>query len=137
MHPHLHQHLHLHALINPSTPPHHHTPLPQYTVEDLPAVPVRTLPCSATCAEFHPSDPTLLLLGTAKGCAEWWALGTLERVGEVQPRQQALLEVQVTRVAWAPDASAIGGWRCWAPDALVHLLHASSPAAVSRVLKGP
>jgi hypothetical protein len=50
----------------------------------------------------------LAQVGMPKGTAEWWSLANMERVGELRPRLQQLLEVQVTRVAWAPDATAIG-----------------------------
>ncbi|XP_010524852.1 PREDICTED: topless-related protein 3-like isoform X2 [Tarenaya hassleriana] len=95
-----------------------------WSVEDLPTKVALSLhlESAATSMDFHPSQQTLLLVGSAAGEIILWELAVRERLASKpfkvwdmpncsSPFQASMVNkkpISVTRVAWSPDGSFIG-----------------------------
>ncbi|KAF3787797.1 TOPLESS protein [Nymphaea thermarum] len=95
-----------------------------YTLDDLPKNVARTLSQGSTVMsmDFHPTQQTILLVGTNVGDIALWEVGARERLvvkifkvwdhGAVSMPLQAALSkepgVSVNRVIWSPDGSLFG-----------------------------
>ncbi|CAN6449923.1 unnamed protein product [Victoria cruziana] len=95
-----------------------------YTLDDLPKNVARTLSqgSAAMSMDFHPTQQTILLVGTNVGDVALWEVGSRERLAQKNfklwdqanvsmPLQAALSKepgVSVNRVIWNPDGSLFG-----------------------------
>ncbi|XP_031482631.1 protein TPR3-like [Nymphaea colorata] len=95
-----------------------------YTLDDLPKNVARTLSQGSTVMsmDFHPTQQTILLVGTNVGDIALWEVGSREKLvaknfkvwdhGAVSMPLQAALSkepgVSVNRVIWSPDGSLFG-----------------------------
>lgn len=99
--------------------PRHQT---SWSLDDLPRTVAFTLHQGSTVAsmDFHPSHPTLLLVGTTSAEITLWEVGSREKLvskpfktwdfSSCSLQFQAALKdpVSVTRVAWSPDGNYVG-----------------------------
>ncbi|KAH9306418.1 hypothetical protein KI387_010822, partial [Taxus chinensis] len=97
----------------------------RWSLEDLPKAVARTLNqgYAVTSMDFHPSQQTLLLVGTGNGEITLWEVGSRERLASrpfkiwdmgtcsstlQAPYESSVSSFAINRVMWSPDGSLIG-----------------------------